>query len=137
MKFNFEHSLFKFKFLIIGLLIESVLYIIQLNSLSNNKIEVIIDETPLIENIKFGYNFNNFNVAYKTIKQGETFGEILNENNLNYPKIFYIAKETDKVFDTRQFKAGKPYILLHSKDGTNIPLVFIYLIDKINYLIVE
>ena len=137
MKFNIYLSFFKSKFLVIGLLILLIFCILQIDFFSDDKKEIIVVDTPLKEKIKFGYNFNNFNVKYNSINQGETFGEILNNNNLNYPKIFYIAQETDKVFNTKQFKAGNSYILLSSKDGTNSPLVFIYLIDKINYLIVE
>ena len=89
-------------------------------------------------NEKFGYNFNNFNVVYDTVKNGDSFGKILEKNNLFYPRIHHISEETKKVFDIRQLRIGKPYMLLFSKDELKKePLAFIYEKNKIEYLVVE
>ena len=96
-----------------------------------------MSEPVLLENNKFGYNFNNYNVVYDTVRKGDSFGEILENNQLFYPKIHHIAEKTKAVFDTRQLRIGKPYIILFSKDSSNAPLVFIYEENKIEYLVVE
>ena len=90
-----------------------------------------------MENNKFGYNFNNYKVVNDTVRKGDSFGKILENNQLFYPKIHHIAQKTKAVFDTRQLRIGKPYTLLFSKDISNVPLVFIYEENKIEYLVVE
>ncbi|MEC8830095.1 MAG: peptidoglycan DD-metalloendopeptidase family protein [Bacteroidota bacterium] len=89
------------------------------------------------ENNKFGYNFNNYSVVYDTIKRGDSFGKILEDNHLFYPQIHHITEATKKVFDIRQMRIGNPYILLFSKDSSNELLTFIYEENKIEYLVVE
>ncbi len=91
----------------------------------------------LEEQLEFGYNLNNFEVVRDTIKNGDSFGEILEKNNLGYPKIFEIAEKAKDTFDIRRLVAGKPYTLLKSKDTTNEPLAFIYQPNKEDYVVIE
>lgn len=94
-----------------------------------------IQEAP--EDIKFGYNFNNFHVIQDTIKSGESFGEILSRYNVDYSKIYNIVNSTKDTFDIRQLRAGKPYTLLCSKDETHEPLSFIYQPNNIEFVVLE
>ena len=64
------------------------------------------------EHFEFGFNFNDFIVKRDTIKSGDTFGVILERNNLGYPKIFHIAEKAKDSFDIRKLQVGKPYTLL-------------------------
>ena len=47
---------------------------------------------PIVENIEFGYNFNDYVVKRDTIKKGESFGEILERNNLAFSCSDYRVK---------------------------------------------
>lgn len=115
----------------------AVLYSI-VKGCSNEAPETILQtESTVSENNKFGYNLNNYSVVYDTIKRGDSFGKILEDNHLFYPQIHYITEETKKVFDIRQMRIGKPYILLFSKDSSNELLAFIYEENRIEYLVVE
>ncbi len=86
---------------------------------------------------EFGFTLNNFNVKKDTIESGDSFGLILEKNNLFYPKIYNIVQETKKVFDIRKINVGRPYTILSSKDSLNKPLVFIYQPNAIDYLVVS
>ena len=86
---------------------------------------------------KFGYNLNNYKVVNDTVRSGDSFGVLLERNHLFYPQIHHIAEKTKVVFDVRQLRIGKPYTVLYSKDNTKTPLVFIYELNKIEYLVVE
>ena len=86
---------------------------------------------------KFGYNLNNYMVVNDTVRSGDSFGVLLERNHLFYPQIHHIAAKTKVVFDVRQLRIGKPYTVLYSKDNTKTPLVFIYELNKIEYLVVE
>ena len=100
---------------------------------NETKIEVIIEK--IIK--EFGFTLNNFNVKKDTIESGDSFGLILEKNNLFYPKIYNIVQETKKVFDIRKINVGRPYTILSSKDSLNQPLIFIYQPNAIDYLVVS
>ena len=86
---------------------------------------------------KFGYNLNNYMVVNDTVRSGDSFGVLLERNHLFYPQIHHIAEKTKAVFDVRQLRIGKPYTVLFEKDAVKTPLVFIYELNKIEYLVVE
>ena len=100
---------------------------------NETKIEVVKEK--IIK--EFGFTLNNFNVKKDTIESGDSFGLILEKNNLFYPKIYNIVKETKKVFDIRKINVGRPYTILSSKDSLNQPLIFIYQPNAIDYLVVS
>ena len=100
---------------------------------NETKIEVVKEK--IIK--EFGFTLNNFNVKKDTIESGDSFGLILEKNNLFYPKIYNIVQETKKVFDIRKINVGRPYTILSSKDSLNQPLVFIYQPNAVDYLVVS
>ena len=86
---------------------------------------------------KFGYNLNDYMEVNDTVRSGDSFGVLLERNHLFYPQIHHIAEKTKAVFDVRQLRIGKPYTVLFEKDAVKTPLVFIYELNKIEYLVVE
>lgn len=91
---------------------------------------------PEKEIYKYGYNLNNYKVINKTIKFGESFGEILERNHISYPRVLEIAKASKKVFDVRRIKAGIPYTILAEKDCHEAQ-VFIYKHSKVKYTVLD
>ena len=94
---------------------------------------------PKIEKIikEFGFILNNYEVKKDTIDRGDSFGLILEKNELYYPKIFNIVNEVKKIFDIRRVNAGRPYTILYSKDSIRKPEYFIYQPSSIDYLVVS
>ena len=86
---------------------------------------------------QFGYTLNNFTVKNDTVKSGDSFGSILENNNLFYPQIYNIVQKAKKVFDVRKINIGKPYTILFSKDSLKTPKVFIYQPNLIDYVVVS
>ena len=72
-----------------------------------------------------------------TIKSGESFGVILDRHHVEYPKINKIAGAIKDIFDVRRVRAGKPYMILSSKDSLEEAKVFIYKNDKIRATVVD
>ena len=102
--------------------------------------------TPKKENIEinkekvikqFGYTLNNYTVVRDTVKRGDSFGTILENNNLFYPQIFNIVQKVKQVYDIRKINIGKPYTILFSKDSLKKPKVFIYQPNPIEYVLVS
>lgn len=104
------------------------------------KEEVIVEDEVIIEVpeevLEFGFNLNDFIVKRDTIKSGDSFGEILERNQIGYPKIFHIAEKAKDTFDIRRLQVGKPYTLLCSKDSLEIPLSFIYQPNLEEYVVI-
>ena len=86
---------------------------------------------------QFGYSLNNYNVKRGRVKSGDSFGTILENNNLFYPQIYNIVQKVKKVYDIRKINIGKPYTILSSKDSLNTPQVFIYQPNLIDYVVVS
>lgn len=86
---------------------------------------------------KFGYTYNNFKVIEDTIKNGETFGEILDRNHVASNEIFKIAETSKDSFDVRRLRAGKPYTILASNDTLEKAQIFIYQPDNIEYVVID
>ena len=101
----------------------------------SNEIKVDIIKEKIVK--EFGYTINDYNVKKDTIVSGDSFGLILEKNNLYYPKIYDIVQETKKVFDIRKTNIGRPYTILSSKDSLKKPLVFIYQPNPIDYIVVS
>jgi len=115
------------------------LFLISLFLISCSKAEKKEDQKKVEEKIitEFGYTLNNYNVKKSKVKNGDSFGSILERNNLYYPQIYNIVQKVKKVYDIRKINIGKPYTILSSKDSLNTPQVFIYQPNKIDYVVVS
>ena len=100
----------------------------------NFDVEVFVKEK---ENIEFGFNLDNYKVDRDTIKFGDSFGEIMLRNKLSYSQIYNIVQSIKDSFDVRWLTAGKPYIILSSKDSLSNPQYFIYQPNLLNYVVID
>jgi murein DD-endopeptidase MepM/ murein hydrolase activator NlpD len=86
---------------------------------------------------EFGYKLNDYKVIKDTIRNGESFGIILDRHHIFYPKINKIARKIKDTFDVRRVRAGKPYMILAKKDSTEKAQVFIYKDSKATATVVN
>lgn len=93
------------------------------------------EEKPIVK--QYGFELDNFNVVMDTVKRGDSFGELMLKNHVDYPKIVSISENYKDTFDVRKIKVGKPYLILKAKDSLQKAQVFIYQNDKINYTVVD
>ena len=128
---------FNIKFFLYGFSIICFYNIIKSCLKDATLLEDVVEVTIQPDNFKFGYNLNNYKVVNDTVKSGDSFGVLLEKHHLFYPKIHHIAEKTKEVFDVRRLRIGKPYTVLYAKEGVSKPLVFIYQLNKIEYLVVE
>ena len=90
-----------------------------------------------IPRIEFGFNLNDFNVVQDTVRSGDSFGQLLFNNNLSYSEIANITATVKDSFDVRKLNIKKPYTILKSEDSLNKPEVFIYQPNRIDYIVVD
>lgn len=96
--------------------------------------QTIIEPVELRE---FGFNLNDYIVKRDTIRSGDSFGSILQRNNLGYSKIYQIAERAKDSYDIRKLRAGNPYTLLCAKDSVQTPQCFIYQENNIDYVVIH
>ncbi|WP_430905965.1 peptidoglycan DD-metalloendopeptidase family protein [Maribacter sp. 2-571] len=100
----------------------------------------IAEVTKVVEKVaakQFGFNLEDFKVTVDTVKNGDSFGELMLSHKVEYPKIAKISEDFKDTFDVRRIRVGKPYMILQSKDTSQTAQVFIYENDPINYTVVD
>ncbi|MFK7748425.1 MAG: peptidoglycan DD-metalloendopeptidase family protein [Kordia sp.] len=117
------------------------LVFIGLNACKDNvkkEKEIVQIEVPTPDPMEFGFHLNDYVVVKDTVRNGDSFGEILQKNNINYSKIYQIAEKTKDTFDIRKLVAGKPYTLLCTKgDSLQRPECFIYQKNSVDYVVIK
>jgi murein DD-endopeptidase MepM/ murein hydrolase activator NlpD len=109
-------------------------FILSCNKTNEEEIIVPKAKPKLVE---FGFNLHDFNVLNDTIKSGDTFGSLLDSQNIDDNEVYDIVAKVKDSFDVRSIRKGKPYTILRSKDRTKKIQVFIYQPDKINYYVID
>lgn len=86
---------------------------------------------------EFGFVYADFNVVQDTVKRGDTFGTLLEEQNIGDRKVFDIVAKVRDSFDVRSIRINKPFTLLRSKNKKNDLQVFIYQPDALTYYVID
>jgi murein DD-endopeptidase MepM/ murein hydrolase activator NlpD len=101
-----------------------------------NEEEIIVPKAkPKL--VEFGFNIHDFNIVIDTIKSGDTFGSLLEKQNLDGRKVYDIVAKVKDTFDVRSIRIGKPFTILRSKDRTNKIQVLIYQQDRLNFYVID
>ena len=96
-------------------------------------IEPMEPRKPIVD---FGFNFDDFNVQFDTIRSQDTFERILKKQNLgNHKAAEIIAKIKDSMPTSVRFM--RPYICLRSKDKFHKLQYLIYQPNRIDYYLVD
>lgn len=98
---------------------------------------IVTDSISLQKTEQFGFDFNDFNVLHDTIKKGDTFGSIIENQNLGDKQVYDIIKKIKDSFDVRTIRIGKIYTFLRSKDRYKKLQYAIYQPDRANYYIID
>ncbi len=92
------------------------------------------EPAPKVEK-RYGFVFNDYNVVRDTIKRGDFFGSIMDQNGVGPGKVYEITEKVKDSFNPARITAGKKYFVLRAKDSAKTPEYFIYENDKINYTV--
>ncbi len=95
------------------------------------------EEIVIEPDLRYGYDFNQYQAKQLKIKRGDTFGAILERNGIDYPQVYEILQAIKGKVSVRKLQIGKPYTLLFDKDSTNVPKAFIYHPDALGYSVIQ
>lgn len=117
-----------------------VIIIVLFSIISCNKADEKIESKiskPKPKKIEFGFNYADFNIIQDTIKKGDSFGSIIQSQNIGDKQIYNIVAQIKDTFDVRSIRYNKPYSILRSKNKTNKLEYFIYQPDALTYYVVD
>lgn len=115
-----------------------ILIIISVFSCKQSETESIISDQKIgAPTEQFGFKSNDFNIVNDTIQSGDTFGGILENQNLGNKAVYDILEKVKDSFNSRTIRIGKPFTLLRSKDRYKKLQVVIYQPDQANYYIID
>lgn len=118
----------------------SIFIIALFSLLSCNKSEETEEAPPVkTENSiqQFGFKLDDFNVYHDTIHKGDTFGSIIQNENIGDKEVYQITEKVRDTFNVRYIRIGKPYTLLRSKDRYKKLQAFIYQPDRSTYYVID
>lgn len=86
----------------------------------------------------FGFKLNDYDAVFDTVRRGETFGTIMDNYGVLPGKVYQLTQSIpDSIMNFRKINAGKPYVILKSKDTTQRVEHFIYQKSKIDYAVIS
>ncbi len=92
---------------------------------------------PPPKDMRYGIDFNLYEVTEKKIRRGDTFGAIMEAHGIDYPEVHTIVKTVGKAVDLKRLQRGKHYTLLYTKDSVPTPKYMIYQPDVSRYWVVH
>ena len=97
--------------------------------------EKVVKRVP--KKSEFGFVYSDFNVVHDTVEKGDTFGTLLEEQNIGNRQVYDIIAKVKDSFDVRTIRINKPFTMLRSKNKKNDLQVFIYQPDNLSYYVVD
>ena len=83
-----------------------------------------VKEDPI--KYKFGYDQSKYIFEEKKVKRGDTFGDILEDQGIDYPEIFKALEKTKNDVSFTKLQLGKPYTLIFTNDSIRELKAFVY-----------
>ena len=119
------------------LIVAALLFI--LSNLNSKKKETTTEIKLEVVEPKYEYGIlvDSFNVTKSSVKQGQTFGEILYANHIDHPQIAEIVRKSKGIFDFRRVNAGKEYTIICKKDSIEKACYFIYQENFTSYIVID
>lgn len=116
-----------------------VIVAVLFSLISCNKDKEVLENQVIPKSKKsdFGFKFSDFNVVQDSVKSGDTFGSILQKQDIGNKKVFDIVAQVKDTFDVRTIRINKKYTLLRSKNKTNTLNVFVYQPDALHYYVID
>ncbi len=90
----------------------------------------------IIPTIKYGFILDTFHVTKSEIQANQFLSDLLLQYKLDYADIDKLVQNTNEEFDVRNFRVGKPYMILNA-DTTTAADYFIYEPSIYSYLVYD
>lgn len=125
-----------------GLLLATVVAFFITCSGANNADDIVDNPDQLDTVIKepqllYGFPVDSFKVIGSQVQKNQFFSDLITSHGVSYGMMNKMATEGKSIFDVRRLRAGRDYTFLVSNDSLETPQIFVYEIDKVNYLVYD
>lgn len=93
-------------------------------TVSNTQVPKVLEKDTAL--LAYGLDLNQYEVVEGQVQPNEFLSDILLRHNVPYQDIDALARNSRDTFDVRKIRAGKNFVILHSKDTIQSPDYFIY-----------
>lgn len=97
----------------------------------------IVVDNPKEINLKYGVEIDDYNIEAFEVKNGDSFGNIMQEIGIDANTTQSLVEVVKKTFDIAKIRVGNKYEVLYTKDTNETPSYFIYEIDKKSHLLLS
>ncbi len=122
-----------------GLLIISIgLLSVFISFTNSSRVDLAkLSELPVpLSNERFGFNMNDYHRSEGVIKKNQFLADLLLPHHVSYQTISEVAEAARGVFDVRNLRSGKKYMVL-SRDTTAQADFFVYEPNLLRYVIYD
>lgn len=98
-----------------------------------DQIDTVIKESELL----YGFNVDSFKIVGDKVKKNQFFSDLITSHGISYSMMNKMVKEGKGIFDVRKLRAGGHYTVFEKKDSGELAQIFVYEIDKINYVVYD
>ncbi|MAW66003.1 MAG: peptidase M23 [Flavobacteriales bacterium] len=104
-------------------------------SLTDNpdQIDTIIKGPQLL----YGFSVDSFKIVGDKVKKNQFFSDLITSHGISYSMMNKMAIEGKEMFDVRRLRAGRHYTVFEKKDSTEKAQIFVYEIDRINFIVYD
>lgn len=85
----------------------------------------------------YGFNVDSFKVIGDQVKKNQFFSDLVTSYGIDYGIMNKMANEGKDIFDVRKLRAGRQYTVFVKNDSTEKAQVFVYEIDRVNYIVYD
>ncbi len=85
----------------------------------------------------YGFNVDSFKVIGDQVKKNQFFSDLVTSYGIDYGIMNKMANEGKDIFDVRRLRAGRQYTVFVKNDSTEKAQVFVYEIDRVNYIVYD
>ena len=119
----------------IFIIITALFSLVSCNKMKEVVPEKVVKLVP--KKSEFGFVLADFNIVNDTIERGDTFGTIIQNQNIGERKVYDIIAKVRDSFDVRSIRINRPFTLLRSKDKKHNLQAFIYQPDALSYYVID
>jgi len=121
-----------------------VVFAFTIESCGSEPSETLINNPDQIDSsevkepqLLYGFNVDSFKVIGDQVKKNQFFSDLVTSYGIDYGVMNKMASEGKDIFDVRRLRAGRQYTMFVKNDSTEKAQVFVYEIDKVNYIVYD
>ncbi len=98
-----------------------------------DQLDTIIRESQIL----YGFRVDSFKIVGDKVKKNQFFSDLITSHGISYSMMNKMAKEGKEMFDVRRLRAGGHYTVFEKKDSTEKAQIFVYEIDRVNFIVYD